>query len=83
MKWVFILLISGCTVKSPNLTVFLKEKNTRIYSLSGRECITSGYYITPILEGQYRLVTVFENCDVRHERILDEMEIKQWIKSPT
>lgn len=81
MKWWLLLVLTGCSLKASNTTIFLKERNTRIYNLSGEECLVSGYYLTNLWGTQYRLVTVFENCDVRHERILDEVELKQWKKT--
>lgn len=81
MRWIALLLLAGCSVKAQSTTIFLKEKNTRIYTLKGEDCLVSGYYLTPIGGDQYRLVTVFENCPVQHERILDEVEIKQWKKT--
>lgn len=83
MKWAVFLLLAGCAPKASQLTIFLKEKTTRIYRLDGKDCLASGYLIVPAHGGGHRLVTVFENCDVRHERLLDEVEIKQWIKPPT
>jgi hypothetical protein len=80
MKYFLLLsmLLPGCMTHTGNTTLFLKEDNSRLYDLKAIDCIESGLQVVQDETG-YKLITYYKNCDVRRERHLDEIEVKQWI----
>ena len=78
-----VLLMSGCSVKGVNATMFLKEDGSRLYNLQGKDCLESGYQIIKMQDGEnYRLTYYYSNCDVHRDRELKEFELKDWAIKP-
>lgn len=80
MKYlIFCFLLTGCSVKGINSTLFLKEDGSRLYNLDGQDCLESGYKISKMPDGHYyRIVTYYKNCDIHKERQMEEFEPRQW-----
>lgn len=84
MGILLLILLSGCTLKGLNTTLFLKEDDKRLYSVYGGECMESGYVVKKELNAEniYSLTSSYSNCSIESIRTLKEYEIKDWgIKS--
>lgn len=72
--------LTGCASKSTNSTLFLKEDSSQLYNLQGSPCIESGLQVVfPSDNNTYELITLYINCDIHKNRIMESFEPKQWI----
>lgn len=75
----FSLLLTGCSTKGINATLFLKEKDQYLTNLKGDMCIESGQQVLNPIDGEiYRMIHIYSNCDVRLHRRMEDFEPKQW-----
>lgn len=75
------IFLIGCSSRA-NVTLFLKEEDSRLVDLNGKDCIESGMLIIKDedKEGQYyRIVTLYSNCLVQTKRRMKEFEPQQWL----
>lgn len=81
MKYLLLaLVLTGCSSKYINATLFLKEDDSHWYNLQGKDCLNSGYQLIKNTDGEtFRIVSYYSNCDVHSERTLKEFEIEQWV----
>lgn len=82
--WLFMgIFMAGCSAHRVDTTLFLKEDSSLLYNLKGDTCLESGIQILKAPNGElYRMITIYENCDVHKARIMEEFEPKQWLIKP-
>jgi len=81
---IFLSLIGCAPIKGVNSTIFLVQKDYRLYTTDNRNCIVSGYTIKREAgkEERYLMTTYYSSCAIWEDRYLEEFELKQWILPP-
>ena len=77
-----LIVLTGCSTKGINTTLFLREEASRLKDLKGNECLESGYQVIKDRErpseDKYILIVYYQNCDIHRERLLNAFEPAQW-----
>jgi hypothetical protein len=77
---IFLSLCSCGPIKGVNSTIFLVQKQYRLYNSKGEDCLVSGYTIMRDMgqKERYKMTTYHSNCDTWEDRYLEEFELPQW-----
>ena len=83
--WAFMALIGCAPIRGVNNTIFLIQKDSRIYTEHNQNCIVSGYTINrdnSSIKERFKMTTYYSNCPIWEDKYLEEFELKDWILPP-